>query len=276
MNDVELSMRLPSWREGAVKQRLINFLIEVTQGPQARPVADRVAAFDYDGTLACEKPWTVLAAFLADRVGAPVPQITSGHQVLPALGKLFQGLSAEEYQRQARRFLDAARHPRFLREFTRLIYQPMLELIGVLKELEFRVFLCTDSSRDFLRVLAAEVLGLAGEQVIGSEVQIELHVGKLIRTATPMLTDDGPGKPVHLWNRTGTLPLLAAGNAAGDIEMLTAAAVGLVIDHDDPDREYRYQDQKVLAAAAERDWAVVSMRHDFGDLWRSATDPQLR
>ena len=49
-------MSLPSWRNGSAKQSLVAFLQEITQGPGALPVADRVAAFDNDGTLACEKP----------------------------------------------------------------------------------------------------------------------------------------------------------------------------------------------------------------------------
>ena len=53
-----------------------------------------------------------------------------------------------------------------------------------------------------------------------------------------------PGKVVHIWDRTGRLPLLAAGNAAGDIEMLTAARFALLVHHDDPEREYAYDDQQ--------------------------------
>ncbi len=276
MDDVELGTLLPSWREGTAKQRLVDFLVNVTQGPQARPLADRVAAFDFDGTIACEKPWTVLAAFLADRLGEAAPTITAGHQVLPALGEVFQGIGTIEYQVQATRFLSAARHPRFDQEYSRLIYEPMLELIHLLQSLAFRVFLCTDSSRDFIRVLAGAALGLTGDLVIGSEVQTELLDGKLVRTATPIPIDDGPGKPVHLWDRTGAVPLLAAGNAHGDIDMLTAADFALVINHDDPDREYLYQDEQILAAAADREWTVVSMRHDFGCPWPSPKNPPLR
>jgi hypothetical protein len=276
VDELELGLRLPSWREGTVKQGLVEFLLKVTSGPDARPVAERVAAFDYDGTVACEKPWTVLAAFLAARLGEVAPTITGGHQVLPALGEVFAGTSVREYQGWAREFLEVARHPRFGRDFRWLMYRPMLELVTVLQDLSFRVFLCTDSSRDFLRVLAGPVCGLPGEQIIGSEVQITWIGGMLVRSATTLPMDDGPGKPIHLWDRIGTLPLLAAGNAGGDIEMLTCASYALVIDHDDPDREYRYQDQQVLAAAADREWTVVSMRHDFGCLWPAAPASHLR
>jgi cytosine/adenosine deaminase-related metal-dependent hydrolase len=79
--------------------------------------------------------------------------------------------------------------------------------------------------------------------------------------------DDGPGKTVHLWDRTGTQPVLAAGNAAGDIDMLRAARFALVVHHDDNVREYAYDDRLILNAAAGGGWTVLSMRDDFARVW---------
>ena len=79
--------------------------------------------------------------------------------------------------------------------------------------------------------------------------------------------DDGPGKMVHLWDRTGRRPVLAAGNAVGDIAMLAAAQCALVVHHDDAAREYAYDDEKILHAAAQNRWNVISMRDDFTALW---------
>ena len=91
--------------------------------------------------------------------------------------------------------------------------------------------------------------------------------GALVRGATADPLDDGPGKVAHLWDRTGSRPVLAAGNAEGDIEMLASARFGLVVAHDDDDREYAYQDPRLLETAAARDWTVVSIREDFRTLW---------
>ena len=148
-----------------------------------------------------------------------------------------------------------------------LTYQPMLELMALLRDLGFSVFMCTDSSRDFMRVIAGPAYGLRRERVIGSEAAIQSLDGRLIRTATPVPLDDGPGKTVHLWDRTGTQPALAAGNAAGDIAMLKAARFALVVHHDDEVREYAYDDHQILAAAAEEGWTVLSMRDDFARMW---------
>jgi phosphoserine phosphatase len=266
----EWAASLPSWRDGSARRAVLAFLREVTEGPGALPVAERVAAFDNDGTLACERPHTALAGFLLDRLaaaGAPPAPPGSGHAVLRELGVLFDGQTTAQYDEQARRYLAAARHPRFHRPYPALTYQPMLELMALLRALDFSVFMCTDSSRDFMRAMAGPAYGLRREQVIGSEVQIRAVDGQLIRTAVPVPMDDGPGKTVHLWDRTGTQPVLAAGNAHGDIEMLRSARLALVVRHDDEVREYAYDDPQILAAAAAGGWTVLSMRDDFDRLW---------
>jgi phosphoserine phosphatase len=270
MDAVEMGMRLASWVDGSAKRSLITFLGEITQGPDALALAERVAAFDNDGTLACEKPHTALAAFLRDVLGATntaSPDPGSDHEVLRELGVLFAGQTTAEYDAQATRFLARARHPRFERPYPLLAYQPMLELVDLLHSLDFSVFMCTDSSRDFMRVIAGSAYGLRRERVIGSEVQIKSVDGRLVRSATPVPMDDGPGKVVHLWDRTGRQPVLAAGNAAGDIAMLAAARYALVVHHDDAVREYAYDDKKTLDAATQNGWTVLSMRDDFTRLW---------
>ena len=214
---------------------------------------------------------TALAAFLAQESPGASGGAGGGHEVLEELGALFAGQSTAEYEHRTRQFLSQAKHPRFGRSYPSLVYAPMRELIDLLHELEFGVYLCSDSSRDFNRVLAGPAYGLARERVIGSEVQIELQGGQLLRTATPVPLDDGPGKVVHIWDRTGRQPLLAAGNAVGDIEMLNAARFALLVHHDDSAREYAYDDQAVLAAAARGGWSVVSMREDFATMWVSQT-----
>ena len=58
--------------------------------------------------------------------------------------------------------------------------------------------------------------------------------------------DDGPEKPVRIWNRIGRRPILAAGNSNGDDEMLMysgrpgAASLRLLVLHDDDEREFAY------------------------------------
>jgi phosphoserine phosphatase len=275
MNEVFGAGVLPSWRNSQAKRSVMAFLRAVTQGAGALPVWQRVAAFDFDGTLACEKPHTALAEFLLDRGGGTDSERVrravagGGHDVLRAVGVVFAGRTVVEYEEQAGEFLGRAVHPRFGDLYPNLTYQPMLELIGLMRALEFNVFICTDSSRDFIRVIAEPILGLRREQIIGSEVQIESIDGVLVRTPTLVGLDDGPGKAVHLWDRTGRQPLFAAGNAAGDMAMLKAARYALVVRHDDAVREYAYDDEQILDAAAANEWTVLSMRDDFTHVWRT-------
>jgi phosphoserine phosphatase len=274
MDAQAMASALPSWRAGANKQVIVEFLVGVTLGPGAVAPVERIATFDNDGTLACEKPQTALAAFLAaESTAAGREQLAgvSGHEVLRELGALFAGTTVAEYETRSRAFLASATHPRFAMGYPALVYAPMRELIALLHDLEFSVFLCSDSSRDFNRVLAGSAYGLRRERVIGSEVRIELRNGVLVRSATPVPLNDGPGKAVHIWDRTGQRPLFAAGNAAGDIEMLDAARFALLVHHDDPDREYRYDDLAALAAARDSGWTVVSMRDDFDTMWSGGT-----
>ena len=133
--------------------------------------------------------------------------MTSGHDVLRELGVLFSLPDHGAVRGTGAPVLTAALHPRFRLPDPTPTYQPMLELMALLQALDFSVFMCTDSSRDFMRVIARPAYGLLRERVIGSEVQIQAVDGRLVRTATPVPLDDGPGKTVHLWDRTGTQPV---------------------------------------------------------------------
>ena len=53
---------LPSWRPGATRDSLLGFL----DASSSLPRAARVAAFDNDGTLWCEKPTYLQFDFFAD------------------------------------------------------------------------------------------------------------------------------------------------------------------------------------------------------------------
>src|SRR5690349_4508223 len=167
---------LPSWRPGATRQAIVDFLVDVVAGPDPVPCRDRIATFDNDGTVACEKPQTALAAFLATQAPMLGPEVLAGldgHEVLRELGRALAGTTVANYETRTRAFLADATHPRFGIGYPALTYAPMRELIALLHALEFSVFLCSDSSRDFNRVLAGPAYGLAPERVIGSEVRIE-------------------------------------------------------------------------------------------------------
>ena len=84
---------------------------------------------------------------------------------------------------------------------------------------------------------------------------------------TPYNADEG--KSVRLRERGLDRAILAAGNSMGDYAMLDGVSDGglphmvLILDHDDPAREFEYHKPGLLAAAKKRGWLVVSMKNDF-------------
>jgi hypothetical protein len=111
--------------------------------------------------------------------------------------------------------------------------------------------------------------------VIGSSTALDYSSdgtgGTIIRKPALDYLDDGPEKPVRIWNRTGRRPLLAAGNSNGDIPMLDFThhpdkpTLRLLVLHDDPDREFAYTAgaEAALERAALEGWTVVSLKNDW-------------
>lgn len=283
MADTEdLRAALGSWRDTATRDAIVEFLHSVTRGPDAVPRSQRLAAFDNDGTLTTEKPQPALGAFLDSLTGGERHRAATAQQRVEALvpglpdpdteelvASLFDGTTAQHYVAQAARFLRTSRHPRFGRPWPELLYAPMLELMALLADLEFTVYVVSGSSRDFLRAMA-ESYALTPEHVIGTEVEMHFREGRLVRTAKLATEDRGSGKPAHFWDRSGGMPLLVAGNSLTDHELLSCARFRLLVDHDDAAREYAYTDEQALSMARSNGWTVVSMRDDFATVFRGS------
>ena len=292
--------RLPSWNDGAVKRAVVEFVerseAEGSQGFIAP--ADRVAAFDNDGTLWVEQPAPPLAPFLIEKLVAQVeaepalavvepyrsiiqrdPDFLGGlarqepdavTKFLSGVGAAFEGMTPEAYDAEVRDVVARYRDERFGRRCTELVYRPMLELFDLLRAHDWRVYVCSGGGRDFMRVIAEDTWGVLQENVIGSAPEWSYRDGQLVR-------DDamrgelalGPGKPSHLFARTGRLPRFAAGNGDVDIEMLEVADFALVVVHDDADREYSVTAgaERILDVAAAKNWHTVSMKDDWNHLY---------
>ena len=57
-------------------------------------------------------------------------------------------------------WLATARHPRFNRPYTDLVYQPMLEMLAYLRASGFRTFIVSSGSIEFMRPWAERVYGV--------------------------------------------------------------------------------------------------------------------
>jgi phosphoserine phosphatase len=286
---------LHSWNDGIARSEILAFIRSVTEpGPGFVPAAERIATFDNDGTLWCEKPMYVQADFVLRRwkemvqkdptraTEQPYKALAEGDrawlaaleqhipELLKGLAEGFGGITTVAFEELVRGFFADARHPSLGRAYTTLGYTPMRELLDLLRAHDFRVFICTGGGRDFVRLVSEEMYGIPRENVIGSATTLEYRAGQLMRTAgVEQPIDDGPGKPVHIWNRTGRSPIIAGGNANGDMPMLETARFGLLVHHDDAEREFAYDTgaEHALAEAATRGWTIVSMKRDWATVF---------
>jgi phosphoglycolate phosphatase-like HAD superfamily hydrolase len=286
---------LASWRDGPVKSAIVDFVARVKSDV---PQEERVAVFDNDGTLWCEKPAYVQLDFLVRRLAeraAADPSLTKGQPYLAAatgdlawfgnaVTKHYQGddadlrvlaaavlsantaITTEEHAARVQSFFADAHHPTLDRPYTACGYAPMVELLRYLESAGFTNYVVSGGGRDFMRPVTAAMYGIPPERVIGSSVGLTFSDGDLKTTAQPEFLNDGPVKPVRIWGRTGRRPIFAAGNSNGDIEMLEyTRGLQLLVHHDDADREFAYATgaERALALAADRGWTVASMQDDW-------------
>jgi phosphoserine phosphatase len=251
---------LPSWNDTATTQAIIAFVENATRegAPGYVPPSERVAVFDNDGTLWCEKPMPIELGFILRRLAEMCEADTSlrdrqpwkaAHEqdhawlgnvitkhyhgddsdvkvLIGGILQAFAGMTVEEYGEAAEAFLEG-RHPTIDRRFRECGYAPMIELLGYLEANGFTNYIASGGDRDFMRPITAEVYGIPPERVIGSSnaltYQEDERGGSVVYLAQPDVFDDGPIKPVRIWSRIGQRPVLAAGNSNGDIPMLSYA-----------------------------------------------------
>jgi phosphoserine phosphatase len=302
---------LPSWQDTAAKANIVAFVKAVTEpgGKDFVPPADRIAVFDNDGTLWSEQPMYFQLAFALDRVKALAPQHpewknqqpfkavlegdmkalaeTGERGLLELVMATHAGNTSEEFARIVRDWVSTARHPKFNRPYTDLVFQPMLELLAYLRANGFKTYIVSGGGIEFLRVVAEELYGVPPEQVIGSSVKTKYEVrdGKPVIVRLPEIDfiDDKAGKPVGIHQFIGKRPIAAFGNSDGDFQMLEwttsapGARLGLIVHHDDAEREYAYDRKSPfgkldhgLDEGPKRGWTLVSMKNDWKKVYASA------
>lgn len=304
---------LPSWADGPAKARIVAFVrAATTVGSRGFvPPEERIAVFDNDGTLWTERPVYVQLFFLIDRVRALAPRHPEWRQTQPFRAALEGDLAAlaaggerallqlvmathagttpQEFRQIVRDWLAVARHPRFGRPFTELVYQPMLELLAYLRAHGFKTYIVSGGGIEFLRAWAEPVYGIPPEQVVGSSIKTRYELREGVPTSVRLpeidFIDDGAGKPVGIERHIGRRPVAAFGNSDGDFQMLEWVSAGagprlaLLVHHDDAEREYAYDRDSPVGRLARgldegprRGWTIVSMKND----WRTIFPPAER
>ena len=295
---------LPSWNDGRAKKAILEFVAAVTNesGKDYVEQAERIAVFDNDGTLWVEQPMYTQFNFIFDRVKELAPQqpewkttqpfqallegdmktvAASGMKgILEMAMATHTGMTAEQFTGRVTEWIGIAKHPRFKRLYTELVYQPQLELMACLRNKGFKTFIVSGGGIEFMRPWTERVYGVPPEHVVGSSVKTEFQIkdGKpvLVRIAKLNFNDDKGGKPVGIYEHIGRRPILAFGNSDGDIQMIQytkggeGRRLGLFLHHTDVAREYAYDRQslvgkldKVLDQADAMGWIIVDMKKDW-------------
>jgi haloacid dehalogenase-like hydrolase len=301
---------LPSWRDTPTRRAIIDFVESIGDVS----VEERVAVFDNDGTLWCEKPMPIELGFILERLAEMAEQdaslrgrqpwkaahekdhswlgdvITKHYQgddsdVKVLIGGIlhsFAGWTVDDYEAGAHAFLHQAKHPTLGRAFYRCAYQPMVELLGYLEANGFTNYIASGGDRDFMRPVTTKLYGIPPERVVGSSNALRYeedeHGGSIVYEAEPDVFDDGPIKPVRIWSRIGRRPLVAGGNANGDIPMLqfaggaTRPALRLLVLHDGAEREFDYTAgaERAVERARSEGWTLISVRDDWESVFADA------
>jgi phosphoglycolate phosphatase-like HAD superfamily hydrolase len=301
---------LPSWRVGPRRRALLDFIAAVTTegDPRYVPPAGRIATFDNDGTLWVEQPMYTQLAFILDRMRTLAPRHPEWRQdpvlhaaatgnldavaragiegLVKVAGAAQAGTSPEELQEIAAAWLATARHPRWNRPYTELVYQPMLEVLALLAARGFTSFIVSGGGVEFVRAFSEGTYSIPPNRVVGTSFALKPGEaeGRITLTREPRIDfiDDGPGKPVGIARFIGRRPIAAFGNSDGDYEMLRyttkgpGARLAMIVHHDDAEREYAYDRQshfgrldKALDAAPRLGWQVISMRSDWTRIFRA-------
>jgi phosphoserine phosphatase len=304
-----LAKLLPSWNEGAAKKAIIEF---VQQSVESVAEKDRIAVFDQDGTLWVEKPLYIQAVFALDRVKTLAKEHPAWKEQNPFKAVLADdfkaiasfskqdwqqiimathaGMTSDVYADLVKKWLSAAKHPRFGKPYTELVYKPMQEVMDYMRANGFRIYIVTGGGQEFVRTYSEAVYGVPVEHVIGSRIETKYeYQGSapiLMRLPKMSFINDGPGKPVAIDLFIGKRPYAAFGNSNGDKQMLEWTAGGdgkrlmMLLLHDDAQREYAYGpaaglpnssvgtfSEELLKEAAFRGWTVISMKKDWKEVF---------
>jgi phosphoglycolate phosphatase-like HAD superfamily hydrolase len=301
---------LPSWNDGAAKKAITAFVqATTTPGPKFVAPEARVATFDQDGTLWVEQPIYTQLMYSLDKVPAvvakkpelataePFKTVLSGDHAaiaklsMPDLEKILaatlSGLTVDQFNDEARKWIASAKHPRWKRPYTELAYQPMLELLKYLRANGYKTYIVTGGGQDFVRVYAQQVYGIPPEQVVGTAGGIKYGYDKngqptLTKEPKLLLNDNDAGKVEGIHLVIGRRPYVTFGNSTGDRQMLEYAGAGdgarlaMLVLHDDATREYAYGPARGLAdskvgtftqalydEAQKKNWVVISMKSDW-------------
>ena len=291
---------LPSWNDSNIKRNIINYVENAVdaKSPYYIPEEDRIATFDNDGTLVPEKPLIQLL-FSFEKVKEmsksdksmlekqPFKAVVTGdneylktmkeEELVSITLKTLTNVSETKLREEVKDFISKTTYPHLNKTIDKIAYKPQLELIEYLRKNNFKVYICSGGTVDFMRGMSKELYGIDSENVIGSSNKYNYNenTGEVILMPEMNSYNDGKEKVSNIALTIGKAPVIAVGNVggAGDIYMLRYSQNGnknyktlqILINHDDDKREFKYseKDNTSLNWADKYKWNVVSMKNDW-------------
>jgi hypothetical protein len=250
---------LASWKDTATRQAIVEF-VEAVSGSVAPE--ERVAVFDNDGTLWCEKPMPIELGFILKRLAEMAEQDASLRERQP-----WKAAHEKDYA-----WLGGAITKHYHGDDSDV----KVLMGGILKAFAGMAVEAYAAAADaFLRQAQHPTLGRTFRDCGYLRYQEDEHGGTVVYEAQMDVFDDGPIKPVRIWSRIGRRPLVAVGNSNGDVEMLQFAggpsrrALRLLVLHDDAEREFDYVAgaERALEQAKAKEWTVVSVKNDWATVF---------
>ncbi|MCH4551441.1 HAD family hydrolase [Aestuariibaculum lutulentum] len=300
---------LPSFNEGTSKTDIITFVETISDSTSNSFVKpeDRIACFDNDGTLWVEQPLPSQIFFVFERIKSlakdhpewanempfkaviedDLETIKTLHtgDILKLVGTAQASENVDQFDSVVTDWLATAKHPVMKKPYLELVYQPMLELLDYLRAHQFKIYIVSGGSQEFMRAWAPEVYGIPKEQIIGSTFKREVIIQGDSITITQNtefdFNDDHEGKVLAISKFIGKKPILIGGNSDGDLEMMQYCDTNnplphllIYVNHTDSDREFLYDEhtamgtlKKGMDVALRRGWTIIDMKTEWNKVY---------
>ena len=264
--NVDFAKTFPSWAPDSASLRaLVDFVTDTVNksSPGYLDPADRIAVFDMDGTILCEKAPVYIDYCLTIYRVLDDPSYHATEEERYAMQQVrdhaysegatfhpegitkddlvasaFAGMTPEEFRAYVVDFADRTPAVGFEgMTYGQSFYKPMIEVIDYLKANDFDVWMVSACEREVVRALV-ERFHIPYDRVIATDVpyvasgkgdeaadQYNMGQDEIILLGDPLdaVECGKSGKPAAIAREIGKRPVLAFGNSAGDYSMLNYA-----------------------------------------------------